>query len=365
MRGTLTRLSLFSLLGLLAPVHADDEPLPTVGEVRAGTAEWQSQFATIHVKSRSTNIGDVLEGVPELEGDPTIGERYYHTRDFRFSDELLTLQATVAYRDGKVSSRSMTGYGTGVGWVANTIRGAEDQSKFNLMHVGPPAETHPLRTFESYEEFLPLWDGSGLWLSERLEKADFSVKRRDEVDGHDCILVEFVKTQELGYKTVEKLWLDPQSGWLPRRMERLFANPESPTPGTPMTWSAIELLQYGDAFWFPTKGTMTSSPQHSPFEWEIMELSLNEPMPRSLFVPLKQPGLKVMDKVKGEVYVLDSNGRPFRRPKKPNVKKSVVSPAGDGTQAIAESFPWSLVVGGLGVAVVALAAFVKWRTTRV
>lgn len=299
------------------------DALPTKAEIISELTSWRESFSTIKVVIYQSNRAHVLEAFPELPADAELRGNYYTSYEFLWSDEGLMRYELRLFQKGRLTYREVNGFGTGVSWDARTKRGVPDQEQFELAKISNPHPHHPLQGLAVISGLLPLWDSTGLWVNDALQEPGFSVVGNAEYDGVDCVQVELS-----GATRKIKLLLDPQRRYLPRCYEAGFYNPQTGKWSSPLVWEADSLEELEPDFWFPTQGRQyrEEAYPYPGFEWTVENVVLNSPMPKSLFEPLRQPGLRVIDYTSGETYALDANGHRIRRAAKPVTSTATQSP---------------------------------------
>lgn len=123
---------------------------------------------------------------------------------------------------------------------------------------------------------------------------------KENVEGSDCYVVYIESVKESNYtKNGYKVWLDPEKGFLPRKIKIYNTANELKVLLGPIT-----LSNFGGKIWFPTEAKFTwfspNSPQGSD-EGRVnyYDIKINQGLEDKIFSPTFEPGTEIYD------YTLD------------------------------------------------------------
>jgi outer membrane lipoprotein-sorting protein len=189
-----------------------------------------------------------------------------------------------------------------------------------IVFVYPPKNTNErlsaiIKSQEYVIKTIPLYPPTALFLrfwpvgisldqilaNERVEL----LPQKGTIGQAQCYVVELKSVggvnENLGYK----VWIDPDAGFLPRRIEIWSSGRLSVEIGP------ISLQNFGESIWFPSGAEGKTYQTNSEggrfsieFSIEMPQVKINEGLAEDTFVPPFEPGMHVYDEVVGQSYTI-------------------------------------------------------------
>lgn len=335
----------------ICPSLRADEPAVDPQEALKQIQAWRKSFATIRIQWRSWHRKDFIDVNPGVDPDEALGRTDYSDYEFVWADWGAFREQLTVFKKGQAVFRDAMGTPGNRPWGADSKYG-ESVERWDHIQFFRPIPDRPLKSNIGFDGITGLWNSSGEWFSDTLNKNGTLVfKGIEEVRGHRCLVAEF--TQDNGVQTY---WLDPNQQFLPQQYRVRWRSPEGElSPGYLWTASEFQMLENGMSF--PRRGNLIEVRRGPPgFEWVIDRVVLNESLPRSFFeAPKPQQGTRVTDYDRGEAYVIAPRNAGSLVP--PPVAAMVDLDA----KAVArpDSFPWSWLVVAAAV-VLAGGVLLRW-----
>ena len=124
---------------------------------------------------------------------------------------------------------------------------------------------------------------------------------KEIVEQSQCYVVHLKSIGEPNEHVGYKIWLDPEQGFLPRKIEIWSSGQVRAVIGP------ITLQRFGEGIWFPVRAEFTSyltSGESKRYSIEIEQIRINEGLDESIFIPVFESGMTVYDEQLGSSYVV-------------------------------------------------------------
>ncbi|MBC8291143.1 MAG: hypothetical protein H8E37_12585 [Planctomycetes bacterium] len=347
-----------------AGAQQPDQELPSLENCIKGLRDWRSTWVTIRVNSHEWNLKDMAECNPDADPDaPDYIEKHSPTHEFVWADWgalRFEIRTVMAGKEHYVTSLGTEGERP---WGSQSKMG--DPGVLKLVQFYQPVQDRPLYSSLIVVPIHGLWfNQPGRWLDEELEKNPWTVMGLEEVDGHRCVKVYW--TDGRNSKTV---WLDPECRYLPRKLMKLgkpkpddtttkreFADPYTGEKEWAYlyTWKASRISEV-DGILFPSRGTFDEN------DWEIDQLTVNEPLDRSFFAaPKGQPGVTgFIDYANGKTWKTPDPNRPATPSNEP--QQTATDSTGSPVEAVPEQSLWKWLGLAGAICLFAGAGVALWR----
>ena len=297
----------------LRGISAEEIPAiePQVKAVADGLAEWKKSFNSLWIVAAGFDRNELSKQSELFPHDATLdGVSWGHRTSFWYQDPYTLHFSHDWLQAGKTVTRSTGAANRFRYWIATSEDG--DAESFTYVHSEPllrlatptlhELNEHPLQNACRLAALRGLWWSPGCqWLSERLSNI-YGIRYigMEDVDGHACIVLTN-RDEGVGESgmSVNQTWhFDPLKQFLPRRFVITQMSMMGESQDFVQTWQATEFKQVGAATWFPSQGFVerqykTSSqiePGKAFYEWVVLELELDKPMPVTLMQPPKITG---------------------------------------------------------------------------
>ncbi|HNQ34804.1 MAG TPA: hypothetical protein PKN80_01930 [bacterium] len=126
---------------------------------------------------------------------------------------------------------------------------------------------------------------------------------RESVEGSSCYVAHLESvTGSLNPQNGYKIWLDPEKGFLPRKIEIYYSGKLKTVLGP------ITLSNFGNNLWFPTGAKITTFspdfPQGNIGRVIYEDIRINQNLGDEKFTPVFEPGTKIYDSALGISYTI-------------------------------------------------------------
>lgn len=300
-----------TVCSLLVMTHCGEvlaaEP-PTLEEIGTALKKWNDAWVTLRLRFTYRNTEQYRNSVKDpVEKAKVHDDTVYDVVENLWSDDLLWRRQIVSHELGKAVSghvqvmnpRSQIQFKYMYGVKEDDAESISDLSvgRFQLLRQDP-SEPSPSSFGMSAE--MPL---SGIrdthtnqWLWEPFAHGEGEIVGTEDCGGVQCL---HIKLRFFDF------WLDPEHGYLPRRIEYIPAPDAKPGSVPGYGQKVDEFRKLDEGIWFPWKGNRWQNygPPEEIIRWAVDEVVLNEPIDMKLFEPPEPDhGTFVIDKLTGQVF---------------------------------------------------------------
>lgn len=239
---------------------------------------WKGKIVTLHMEYEST--WDKLDDQ---------NRKVRMVRELVLTDTGKRRAHRVCFRDGKVSSRSLTIDDGRRVYGLRYDDGPSAVEKPDQIVIGPRGGKSSI----TEPPLDGLWFPSAArWLHELIADGKASVVGRKTVRGTPCVRLRV----ERAPKQFVEVLLDPAKDYLP---VSVFTPPKSPMFQTEIK----EFRRVDGTLWFPVSGAVSISAPSENYEskksWRVTKLAINKPLANGLFRVPRPVGTPVIDTIRG------------------------------------------------------------------
>lgn len=271
-------------------VSAGDEARSWRMEDVAGPLiQWRDSVSSLHLRCRWTFDKDTLDAQEPgaAPADVQIGMEF----EWAWTDRGQVRYHREDHANGVVGSRQLWTIDGDRSYTLEFADGVSDPAEPVTVMIQPAPRGSSLIV----EPLFGLWDANdSCWLGTLVETGKASLAAGD---GNQPAGAPALKLQ-LGPKRVLSLTLDPDHGMLPRTVRQgsgqvVFEN------------HVEEFREVAPGIWFPWSGALTTlieGEAYSRKRWTMLEVKVNDALPRALFRPPIPKGTHVVDAFSGTTY---------------------------------------------------------------
>jgi len=249
---------------------------PGLDEIIRTLNEWRESFVNIRVVWEMRNPEELREARPELASRESVDDFYSH-HEWIWADHGASRFDVRQFVDGRVDYHDLFAWDgprlTSFQAVHKQVPG--EPEFLELLHIHRMPAAQPRSCFAIVPLKYVWLAGGGRWLGEFLAVGEgkFEFEGYGEIDDIRCARVKIDNSL---------LWLDPQHGFLPRRIDR---QKTGETAVGRFTVDEFRRLESG--IWFPMNGTNYSwtDPADHVARWVVTEVAVNERLDPKLFEP--------------------------------------------------------------------------------
>lgn len=257
------------LLALTAPVRAAEPPPlpPELSEAIAKLKSWRASFATLRIQWKWKNRGQVIERVPELKDDEARLEGWYHLDELLWTDRQLVRHDTHVFENGRLAKRDLAARNAKLQFGASYEGNTQFPEQLGAKRAGAGTEWHFRTAMPLHQVYY--YDNS--WLSERIDRHSATFVGSKEIGGSKCVGLQVPPG------SAETLWLDLEHDGLVRKAEIELRYG--------VAWECTEFMRVPSGQWFANRGFYFMHDAENPYEFEVLDVQLNEQVPNREFDP--------------------------------------------------------------------------------
>lgn len=264
----------------------------TKDEAITALAAWRQKFASIELTYTSVCRPALEERFPQLKEVAELHGKWGRRTRWRWADLDGYLDDRMSIEDGRIESRVLQGGTSLQGFTASSKRGVDQSEIWEQIQYRIPVGK-PTAWAGVISPLYALWiNARGKWLDEIISTSEsgsdaIPIEWLSDVESEGQRLCRFVlkwPNQNDG-RAPREYWLDPQHGYLPRRV---FCPTELPA----FDYEVNEFSEIETGWWFPSRGHFGNKTRTDVWdEWRVESVMINRSYtPRDFDPPAPSEG---------------------------------------------------------------------------